>query len=86
MGIGPIPRSKILDYGRGELELEGDELDLFVEIIREVDRQYTGMVNKFDRHEGKGETADIRDVAETKRVLGRLAARAAEAHRKDKAE
>lgn len=45
MGIGPIPRSKVIEYGEQELLLRDDALDDFVSIIRRADGEYLGIVN-----------------------------------------
>ena len=43
MAIGPIPRSKIVDYGRDELGLDGEALERFINTIREIDADYLSM-------------------------------------------
>lgn len=40
MGMGPIPRSKIIDYAAEELGLGEDETDRFYSIIRQMDDEY----------------------------------------------
>lgn len=45
MGIGPIPHSKIERYGRRELSMSGDRLDVFSRLIRFVDGEYLSIIN-----------------------------------------
>lgn len=44
MGLGPIPRSKIVEYA-AQLGLEGDVAEDFSAVIMKVDSDYVGMVN-----------------------------------------
>lgn len=45
MSVGPIPRSRIRQYGVEVLELEADALERFCAILGRVDDDYTEMVN-----------------------------------------
>lgn len=44
MGLGPIPASQIRDYAI-ELDLDGDEAELFFAVIRQTDDGYLSIVN-----------------------------------------
>lgn len=43
MALGPIPRSKIKEYGREELDLDGDALENFITMISMIDGEYMSM-------------------------------------------
>ena len=43
MAVGPIPRSKIKEYGRDELDLSGEALDRFMMTISRIDGEYLSM-------------------------------------------
>jgi hypothetical protein len=49
MGMGPIPFFAMMRYGREELDLDGDDLDRFADIIRRLDNEYLGMVGEQTR-------------------------------------
>lgn len=75
MGLGPIPRSKIIEYGAAELGLDGDELDRFCRVIRRVDADYLDSVNtpRAVDDESVSDKAAMTDVAGVERVLKSVA-------------
>jgi hypothetical protein len=80
MAEGPIPRSKIKDYGTDDLGLIGDELELFVSIMCRVDGGYLSNeneVNKSDPNSHIREEVSINNAAGVKNILSRLGAAAA---------
>lgn len=44
-GLGPIPLSKIKEYLRDDLDLDGEEYERALAIIRKMDDEYLSMVN-----------------------------------------
>jgi hypothetical protein len=80
MGLGPIPRSAIMAYA-SESGLGVDASHQFYRIIRELDAEFLRSINA----RGGDKTIEeipITDVAGTKQVLSRLAARASATARK----
>lgn len=61
--IGPIPRSKIRQYGIDELDLGTDALDRFCAILARVDDDYGEMVNP---KSGKDRPGNLRAEASMK--------------------
>jgi hypothetical protein len=80
MGLGPIPRSAIMSYA-DECELGVDASHQFYRIIREIDAEFLRSLNERGRDKNI-EEIPITDVAGTKQVLSRLAARASAISRK----
>jgi hypothetical protein len=80
MGLGPIPRSAILNYAT-EHGLLGDEIYRFEDIIRSIDSEYLSMINTV---KDKDEAALVRadDIEGMKGVVARMKARAATATKK----
>lgn len=71
-GEGPIPHSKIADYGSHYIGLEGDHLEFFITVIRKVDG---GLSSSATTADGKmREVVSMTDVAGVKGLLARLAA------------
>jgi hypothetical protein len=76
MSIGPIPVSKIREYLRDELELDGGEYDRVRTIIRKADDAYVGMLNR--RKDDEPEMADrakTSDPEGVKRIMRGLGGR-----------
>jgi len=75
MSLGPIPRSKVREYAREELDLHGDHRDRFVAIISRVDNDYLSMIrsrNTADDGPPMRDMASPKDVEGTRRVLQNL--------------
>ena len=70
MAIGPIPGSKIREYMRDELGLDGAQYDYACTVIRNVDNEYVAMLNR-RRDEGPemADTAKVTDPEGVKRVV-----------------
>jgi hypothetical protein len=80
MAEGPIPRSKIKDYGTDDLGLIGDELEFFVSVMRRVDGGYLSNeneVSKSDPNSKIREEVSVHNTAGVKNLLARLGAAAA---------
>lgn len=45
MGLGPIPLSKLKDYVRDDLDLNGDAAERAIAILRQVDGEYLSLAN-----------------------------------------
>jgi len=70
MAVGPIPGSKIREYLRDELELQGADYDRARAIIRKADEAYLGMLNARKGDEPKmSDVAKATDVEGVKRVM-----------------
>jgi len=70
MAVGPIPVSKIREYLRDELELDGVEYDRARTIIRRMDDTYSSMVNRSKTDEPvRSDAAKATDVEGVKRVM-----------------
>lgn len=74
MAEGYIPRSKIKEYGRDELELSGDELDLFISVIRQVDGDYLSDANTKKKDPALKDEVPGGDAEGVKAVVSKLAA------------
>lgn len=57
MGVGPIPRSRLLDYAHDDLGLDGDDLDRFCAVIRMMDDEYVAMANGGSKDRDRGSPA-----------------------------
>ncbi len=78
MGLGPIPRSSIMDYAR-ESELFGDAAEQFAAIIRAVDTEYLRMANSGvskDTKKKQHTEIPVTDTVGIKQLLMGLGARA----------
>jgi hypothetical protein len=79
MGIGQIPRSKIIEYGQIELCLSGDDLRRFYQVMHRVDCGYLDIVNesRSSRPDADKERdwASSQDVGDVKRVMRSIAKR-----------
>ena len=79
MGVGPIPRSAIMDYAT-EIGLLGDAAEQFASVIRRVDVEYLRLSNSTKTDKSDRETtAAVDDVDAMKNVLARMSARAGSA-------
>jgi len=70
MSVGPIPGSKIREYLRDEMELDGVAYDRARAILRKADDAYVGMLNR--RKDDGPEMADMAkttDAEGVKRVM-----------------
>jgi hypothetical protein len=73
MAEGYIPRSTIKEYGQNELELSGDELDMFISIIRQVDGDYISDANAKPTDPELKEEVPGGDAEGVKAVISKLA-------------
>jgi len=77
MSIGPIPVSKIREYLRDELELDGVEFERAKTIIRKADTAWIGMLNRIKDDEPEmAEQVKTTDTEGVKRVVRGLGDRA----------
>lgn len=82
MVIGPVPVSKMREYLRDELGLDGNEYDRARAIIRRADEAYCAMLNR-RKEDGPemAETVSINDAEGVKRMMRRLGDRSKDARK-----
>ena len=81
MGLGPIPRSAIMNYA-AECGLDDDAAEQFARIIRDVDVEFLRTSNATKSDKNKVEEVAATDVEGVKQIFNRLATRSAAANRK----
>ena len=76
MSVGPIPGSKIREYLRDEMELDGVDYDRARAILRKADDAYVGMLNRRkDDGPALSDQAKATDTEGVKRVMRGLGKR-----------
>ena len=71
--VGPIPGSRIREYLRDELELDGTDYERARAIIRKADDAYSGMLNRRkDEPDNMTDVAKATDSQGVKRIVRAL--------------